>query len=447
MYCTNCGAQIDDNATFCTSCGAKTEVTSESVQATQVIEPISAPITEPVASNAFEDHAEKPKELRKPIDKRIIIGAVVAVAVVVAIAIGMFVVQKLSSAQGTWYMYDDHGDEYVLILDADGEGQDRNGDFLTWNETNDTATVGNIVFKKEGGKLQAVTGDYAYFKNESDAKANYDARVKEMREKCDQYIGAVKKGFEGTWSYKYDETKCTLVVNDDGTWNASSKYKVSSLFSNSITKASHNGTWTVNEVEDSELPNFEDEIVISIAESTESSYGDPINHLNAAITADGNNAVVVSLGDCWVKTSDEADDSKLKSSEKKEKTGKSDGEEGEKVVHLSVMSKSGKKLESDVRLKDGNYVIPDSSERVYEKDELKALNLSDAELCIARNEILAREGQTFIALKSYFEDRDWYKDEGKESVNLTKISNTNLKRITKLITDKQNWLDLKGQKN
>ncbi len=32
MYCTKCGAELDENTKFCTSCGASTEKTSENIQ-------------------------------------------------------------------------------------------------------------------------------------------------------------------------------------------------------------------------------------------------------------------------------------------------------------------------------------------------------------------------------------------------------------------------------
>lgn len=447
MYCTNCGAKIDDNAAFCTNCGAKTEAAAESTQVTQVIEQVSAPVMEPVASADLDNRVEAPKEPRKPIDKRVIIGAVVAVVVVAAIAIGMFVVQKASSAQGKWYAYDDYGNEYVLTLSDNGSGYSDDGDSFTWEESKDAVTTDDgDVYEKTDGKLQDIDEEYAYFKSESDAKADYDNRVKEMRDECNQYVDAIKKALVGTWAYKNDENRCTLVVSEDGAWSASSKYRTWGWFSNNTVKTSHNGAWVVSEVEDSELPGFENEIAVNITESTDSDYGDPISGLSASIMTDENGKTAVVLGSGWSKTSDEADASKLKSSEKKEKTGKSASNKGD-VYTLSTTSVTGKKLKGKVKTDADGYVIADSDTHEYSKDELKALGLNDAELCIAWNEPFARKGYIFgnSALQEYFTHCSWYTPKSSD-VSIHGAAATNGANLKKLLSD-TSWKSLSNQRN
>ena len=58
---------------------------------------------------------------------------------------------------------------------------------------------------------------------------------------------------------------------------------------------------------------------------------------------------------------------------------------------------------------NADYVLPDSSTRLYSNSELKSL--TDAQLRIARNEIYARHGRKFndSALQQYFDGKSWYK--------------------------------------
>ncbi len=55
-----------------------------------------------------------------------------------------------------------------------------------------------------------------------------------------------------------------------------------------------------------------------------------------------------------------------------------------------------------------DYVLPDSDERYYDKEDLE--DLSDYDLYLARNEIFARHGRGFnnSDLQSYFDSKDWY---------------------------------------
>lgn len=83
------------------------------------------------------------------------------------------------------------------------------------------------------------------------------------------------------------------------------------------------------------------------------------------------------------------------------------------AVNVSMVSANGRTLTGTVNLHDG-YVIPNSSEKAYTVDELRALGLNDAELCIARNEPYARQGYSFRnpGLQAYFNSRSWYHNTG-----------------------------------
>lgn len=83
------------------------------------------------------------------------------------------------------------------------------------------------------------------------------------------------------------------------------------------------------------------------------------------------------------------------------------------AVNIAMVAFNGRTLTGTVNLHDG-YVIPNSSEKAYSIDELRALGLNDAELCIARNEPYARQGYSFRNpnLQAYFNARSWYHNTG-----------------------------------
>lgn len=103
------------------------------------------------------------------------------------------------------------------------------------------------------------------------------------------------------------------------------------------------------------------------------------------------------------------------------------------MVSLVVEAADGSTLAGDVRVDQNGFVIADSSSREYSLEELRALNLSDAELCVAWNEPFARQGYHFknSGLQAYFEACAWYVDTGNTS-NLSGIAATNNTRLREL---------------
>ena len=75
-------------------------------------------------------------------------------------------------------------------------------------------------------------------------------------------------------------------------------------------------------------------------------------------------------------------------------------------------SKSSEKKEQESKSSaaqpGGDYILPDSTSRLYTASELS--KFSDSELFIARNEIYARYGRKCQSsdLQSYFESKGWY---------------------------------------
>ena len=88
---------------------------------------------------------------------------------------------------------------------------------------------------------------------------------------------------------------------------------------------------------------------------------------------------------------------------KKEERRAREAEEKEKQEEMR------KQLEEEQAVLSGDYILPDSSTRVYSESELQAL--TDKEVIFALNEIYARKGRIFTGeeFKSYFESKSWYK--------------------------------------
>lgn len=120
--------------------------------------------------------------------------------------------------------------------------------------------------------------------------------------------------------------------------------------------------------------------------------------------------------------------------------------DGLNTVKLSVKSAKGKTLTGIVHRDNEEYVIADSSDREYSVNALKAMDLSDADLCIAWNEPFAREGYHFknSSLQAYFESCTWYVDKHK-TFNLSGIPATNNIRLHQIADEKSSskqWRDL-----
>lgn len=128
--------------------------------------------------------------------------------------------------------------------------------------------------------------------------------------------------------------------------------------------------------------------------------------------------------------------------------GGSGSDTGDVTTSISVIAADGSTLSGEVHLHDG-YVIPDSSDRVYSIDELRALNLSDADLCIAWNEPFARLGHDFDnpGLQDFFDNRSWYSNSfRKASLPPNSAAEINVSRLQELARENESsaaWLNLR----
>lgn len=115
-------------------------------------------------------------------------------------------------------------------------------------------------------------------------------------------------------------------------------------------------------------------------------------------------------------------------------------------VKLSAYTKSGELLSGTINRDANKYVIPDSSTREYTVEEIAAMNLSPAELCIAWNEPFARAGYNFgnSDILNYFMETGWYHNSG-QKFNLSGVAATNVNRIQEVAArsiEASKWRDL-----
>lgn len=117
---------------------------------------------------------------------------------------------------------------------------------------------------------------------------------------------------------------------------------------------------------------------------------------------------------------------------------------GTHILELSIDPASGFSASASVQFiiteantaddGDGEYLLPGSSTRAIDASELE--DLSDWELCLARNEIYARHGRMFnnTEIQAYFDSQSWYEPlyapaDFDEQANLSQIELENIDTI------------------
>lgn len=113
---------------------------------------------------------------------------------------------------------------------------------------------------------------------------------------------------------------------------------------------------------------------------------------------------------------------------------------------LTTSTENGESLSGIVLRDSSNNVIPDSSTREYSIEELEAMNLNPAELCIAWNEPFARMGYNFgnSDILAYFESTGWYQNSG-QKMNLDGIAARNVNRLQEIAAksaEASKWRDI-----
>ena len=109
------------------------------------------------------------------------------------------------------------------------------------------------------------------------------------------------------------------------------------------------------------------------------------------------------------KAAREAEEEARKKAEQEEEEERAAEEAAREAEEKEKQEEMRKQLEEEQAVLSGDYILPDSSTRVYSESELQAL--TDKEVIFALNEIYARKGRIFTGeeFKSYFESKSWYK--------------------------------------
>lgn len=116
---------------------------------------------------------------------------------------------------------------------------------------------------------------------------------------------------------------------------------------------------------------------------------------------------------CFVTYRPQAKQTQAEVSEEKEKKEKEAAEEEEEEEDEEELVEEEETVAVD---ENADYILEDSSNRYYSKEELSSL--TKEQLAIARNEIYARHGYIFQKnqkMKEYFEKKSWYKGTIKSS--------------------------------
>ena len=146
-----------------------------------------------------------------------------------------------SELAGTWYAFDEDGEETSLTFSADGTGYDNLGVAFTWKDRGDSVEVTHAglfvaVYAKGDGTLTYAPSDggegMVYCRDREEARHEAerlaDQVAEERADEVDSIVAETRAGMVGTWEYSgspyitlpegcYDEA--TLVVCEDGTWS------------------------------------------------------------------------------------------------------------------------------------------------------------------------------------------------------------------------------------
>lgn len=113
-----------------------------------------------------------------------------------------------------------------------------------------------------------------------------------------------------------------------------------------------------------------------------------------------------------------------------------------RTVKLTVTNpRNGQVVTSDIKLDSNDEVIPDLLTRKYTADEIRALGLSDAELYIARNSIVAKSGYIFHYepnTQFFIDNCAWYKPTSSE-YDLGGIGGANAGVIREVEASHDSW--------
>lgn len=446
MFCKYCGREIDDGSNFCVFCGRNQSRTSRDFAGDNV-------------ESIYVD--SRPTTSTKKIGVRIGIAVAIVAVVIAGVAIGA-IVTNASPGQN------DAVEEEETIIEAPIAESDDDQEFVSLKE----ATKGDLV-------------TYGKYCQNSGSK----------KEPIEWVVLRVKDGRALLLSAKTLDCRpiSSSIPTDGVTWERSDiREWLNSSFLNAFTEAELKGidTIQVKQSNSADGKTLDKVFLLSKAQFTKyvpaawakaeatkyareqgagtfDSYGSTnwwlrdynsgsssflnvlydgtINELGYVVTENDvgvRPAMWVSLNG---KGKDGTETQPVEANGSQE-TPEEQGLTNDKKITLIVEAADGSELSGTVRRDESGFVISDSSSREYTIEELKALNLSDAELCIAWNEPFARQGYHFKnpQLRAYFESCDWYSDTGSASylTGVAAVNNYRLRQIADESTSSIRWKDL-----
>ena len=139
------------------------------------------------------------------------------------------------------------------------------------------------------------------------------------------------------------------------------------------------------------------------------------------------------------KAKEEAEEKEKEEEAKKKAEEKKKKEQEEK----KAAEEQKKALEEEQKVLAGDYILADSADRKYSREELE--RLTDKEILFALNEIYARKGRIFTGeeFKRYFESKSWYHGtipaaefDANQSERFNEVEKTNINTLVSIAQDR-----------
>ena len=145
------------------------------------------------------------------------------------------------------------------------------------------------------------------------------------------------------------------------------------------------------------------------------------------------------------KAEEEAKQKKREEEEAKRAEAKKKAEEKKKKEQeeKKAAEEQKKALEEEQKVLAGDYILADSADRKYSREELE--RLTDKEILFALNEIYARKGRIFTGeeFKRYFESKSWYHGtipaaefDANQSERFNEVEKTNINTLVSIAQDR-----------
>ena len=144
------------------------------------------------------------------------------------------------------------------------------------------------------------------------------------------------------------------------------------------------------------------------------------------------------------KAEEEAKQEEAEEKEKEEEAKKKAEEKKKKEQEEKKAAEEQKKaLEEEQKVLAGDYILADSADRKYSREELE--RLTDKEILFALNEIYARKGRIFTGeeFKRYFESKSWYHGtipaaefDANQSERFNEVEKTNINTLVSIAQDR-----------